>query len=112
MSRYGQSVLNRGRSQKASFHCRGNETMPSDSDPDSGCVERPLKLADIELPAAHENVHDALRLRRVAAAHEPAERGRDDLPREAVFVLQPSALPGLAAIGRELRPVGVELRLR
>src|SRR5688500_655466 len=77
----------------------------------SGSVVRPLNLADIELLAAHENVHDALCLRRVAAAHEPAERVRDDLPRQPVFVLEPTALTGLAPIGRELRPVLVDLLL-
>src|SRR6185436_3782956 len=53
----------------------------------------------------------ALRLRAVATTEQATKRFGDDLPRQAVFVLEPAATTGCAVRG-ELVPVVIDLLLR
>src|SRR5437763_6409165 len=69
-----------------------------------------LQLCDVELLHLHHRFADALGFRAVRVLKQLAEHGRDDLPRHAVFVLQPSALHLLSA-GGKLLPQLVDLLL-
>jgi hypothetical protein len=62
-----------------------------------------VRLRDVEFDHLHHGRHDPLHLRGVGVADELHEHARDDLPGEAVPVLQPAARLGLAAAGRAAR---------
>src|SRR5262245_33119581 len=71
-----------------------------------------LEPRDVELLHLQQFLHHALRLARILVLEHPGELRRDDLPRDAVAVLQPAALLrlGVSAL-REFVPVVVDLRL-
>jgi amino acid efflux transporter len=74
-------------------------------------VVRPLKLRDVELAHLEHGLHGPAGLVAVRVTEQFAEHGRDDLPGQAVAVLEPTALAGLTAAREELLPVVVDLLL-
>src|SRR5947207_1379319 len=70
-----------------------------------------LQARDVDLRHLHQGLHHALRLLGIGILQEPRQNGRDDLPRQAELVLEPSALRR-SATGGELVPVVVDLLLR
>src|SRR5512134_144945 len=65
----------------------------------SSAVVGLFQPCNVELAHFHQRRHDPLRLRRVLVPHHLDESGRHDLPGHAELVLEPAALPGLAALG-------------
>src|SRR4051794_37465296 len=74
-------------------------------------VGRGLECPDVELRHPHQGVQHALRPIAVRPREELRQDGGDDLPRQAVAVLEPPALPPRAA-RRQLLPQPVQLLLR
>src|SRR6266542_4656596 len=75
-------------------------------------VRRLLEAGDVDLPHPEHGLHGSAGPLRILVAEQLAQPVRDDLPREAVLVLQPAAHALLATIRRELRPQSVDLLLR
>src|SRR5262245_13862546 len=74
-------------------------------------VGRGSQLGDVQLGHLQHRLHGPARALRIGVGQQLAEDVRHDLPRQAVPVLEPTALAGLAAVGRERVPVVVDLRL-
>src|SRR5215217_6218315 len=70
-----------------------------------------LQAIDIELDHAEHRLHGALRPGGIGAAEIFWQRGRHDLPRYAVTVLQPAAVFGFAAIRQQCIPEPIDLGL-
>src|SRR6266849_9050637 len=66
---------------------------------------------DVDLAHLKHRFHDPSCFRRISVTKHPAECRWDDLPREAVLVLQPAAAVLRTALG-ELLPQRVDLLLR
>src|SRR5258708_31243162 len=83
---------------------REAELRPPVATPSNPASGRRLALigapqaVDVELDHAHHRLHRALRAGLVGSAEIFWQRGRHDLPRHAVAILQPAALLGSSAI--------------
>src|SRR5260370_41730679 len=72
---------------------------------------RLLQGGDVELAHLQQRFHHLCRAPRFRVAHHLAQRGGDDLPRDAEPILEPAARSFLAT-GAEPRPDLIELILR
>src|ERR1700722_11346445 len=84
-----------------------DECIASHASPGIGLVE----IGDDDLLHLHHGLHDAIGLLAIGIAEVAAERRGHDLPGQAEFVLEPSAMRRLAAIGGQLAPEVVHLFL-
>src|SRR5207248_9404578 len=88
--------------------------LRSRSRPGRFCLLPPLvRLAEwlhLDLPHLHHRPHDALRLLRIGIADQLLQQRGDDLPGDAVLVLEPAARAFLASFG-PLLPQLVDLSL-
>jgi hypothetical protein len=72
---------------------------------------RPFQRRQVDLAHLQHRLHDALRLVGIFVHQHLRQRFRDDLPREAELVLEPTAGSLFAALGK-LAPEVVDLLLR
>ncbi|MCH8857918.1 MAG: hypothetical protein IIA03_17220, partial [Proteobacteria bacterium] len=92
--------------------CVANAEVPVSWN-ERGAVMRALKSGDVQLLHAQQGLHHTLGGGHVGASHPARHLGRNDLPRQAMAVLEPAALTRrrVAALGQGA-PVVVYLVLR